>query len=444
MITPGEEEPHPWWAWLIPTIVAATFWAFGEIVCDEIIEAATHSTEPDKATKSTTQPEVTGTALLPVGKSLLQETTMRDKSVLSSSEEDTTVPDVNSTPPLTNKDTAASQSAAHNQVKLRAHNRPLEKISGELDYMIAGLVDFVLVLCLWPVVLGHFRVDSPLPLREEVALPTAATITALGAGVFQSLSWLMHARAFELAPSTELVPLTQLTSIFLFLFDLAQYLVQLGEGDGKSQVATMELVALALIIIGSVKPSTRSAWQLIEPNFWRKQSVMHMVASCALSAFFYHTMALLLASGMTEQQFLILSTSGSVPTCCAVAILDRRAREVLKLLWHRGVSCRVLSLAVLSESASLVATFVISFAYRMHHRDLASGAVVNATCDALVLFINLMVAQLLWSALQFGRRVESPSNKLASWIVVTFGLFLANVPPSYAARVLGIEIVLNL
>ena len=50
----------------------------------------------------------------------------------------------------------------------------------------------------------------------------------------------------------------------------------------------------------------------------------------------------------------------------------------------RGATCRVLTLSVLSESANLMATFVISFAFRMHQKDMASGAIVSATCDAMV------------------------------------------------------------
>ena len=66
------------------------------------------------------------------------------------------------------------------------------------------------------------------------------------------------------------------------------------------------------------------------------------------------------------------------------AVLDPRARAALQLLMERGATCRVLTLSVLSESANLMATFVISFAFRIHQKDMASGAIVSATCDAMV------------------------------------------------------------
>ena len=126
---------------------------------------------------------------------------------------------------------------------------PLQKISGELDYMIAGLVDFVLVLCLIPISsTTSLAATSGLPFREEVPISNAVCASATCAGVFQSFSWLLHARAFELAPSTELVPLTQLTSIFLFLIDLILYLLRFGEGPATQPTASLELVALTLII----------------------------------------------------------------------------------------------------------------------------------------------------------------------------------------------------
>jgi len=64
--------------------------------------------------------------------------------------------------------------------------------------------------------------------------------------------------------------------------------------------------------------------------------------------------------------------------------LDPAARSAIQLLFKRGATYRVVLLSVLSELTTLMATFVISFAFRLHQKHVASGAIVSATCDAMV------------------------------------------------------------
>ena len=283
-----EEAKHAWWAWLVPAFIAAAFWAFGEIVCDEIIDeergvnicSEKSKTQPSNCEKHTRKgvreegagdlPEkseksrpATRASSQAVAAALEKKNvaadssgdcegdTSREPAGTSGTEVETGGLELPTDAALA-KQTIVSSSGT--QVKRAGEQQekqtePLQKISGELDYMIAGLVDFVLVLCLSPISsTTSLAATSGLPFREELPISYAVCASAICAGVFQSFSWLLHARAFELAPSTELVPLTQLTSIFLFLIDLIQYLLKFGEGSATQPTASLELIALMLII----------------------------------------------------------------------------------------------------------------------------------------------------------------------------------------------------
>eukprot|EP01112_Ceratiomyxa_fruticulosa_P016669 TRINITY_DN5078_c0_g2_i1.p1 TRINITY_DN5078_c0_g2~~TRINITY_DN5078_c0_g2_i1.p1 ORF type:complete len:358 (+),score=32.94 TRINITY_DN5078_c0_g2_i1:526-1599(+) len=292
------------------------------------------------------------------------------------------------------------------------------KLNGDQDAAVSGLV-MLIVGVVW-----HYTGMQGSIVWNPV-LP--ACWLALIAGSFQCVALLCLLKAFETAPSTVVVPLMQLSAVFVLpisvLVTLLSYRFDILASH-HTAIHPLHLIAFVLIFVGGFYPSAEgNIKRFLSSAFWRQPAVVYMLFSDILMALYYVLVSICTnaSGGMSSSSFMIVSIYGNAITFLSLYIFVVQFRASIHAM--SKLAPKYLALSALGEVLSLLGYFVISFSYHWYY----NSGIVSAAEGALNQLFNLCLAFIAKKFLSLGRPVENIREKLLSSLLVSVGLLMTSV-----------------
>jgi len=316
-------------------------------------------------------------------------------------------------------------------------------LSGEQDAAIAGLVTTVLVVIAniyWGILARHAAYEGAPEVPRLRWGPTThfQFWLAMIGGAMNFLHYYFLLKAFEGAPSTVLLPLVQVASVSVLLGSAA-----IASLRHEQWITPTHALAYCLMFVGGVLPACGGHLSaLLQPAFWRQPFV-----SCAILAEFalgvhdlmlsgcaYHAEAHA-AGGSGEgfswsasddsYEYFVWSRLSFVATFVTMYALSPRLWAELRGLFEGAIALKYITLSALSEGLTVVGFYLASIAYGLFYQ----AGVVHAAEASLSQLFNLFLAFVLLNVFGVGRQssVGSMPAKLASFVLVTIGLFLCTL-----------------
>jgi len=329
-----------------------------------------------------------------------------------------------------------------------------DTLSGEQDAAVAGLVTTMLVVIAniyWGIIerrASYAGLAEPPRLRWGPFTHVQFWLAMVG-GAMNFFHYYFLLKAFEGAPSTVLLPLVQVASVSVLAGSAA-----IAALRHEQWITPTHAVAYCLMFVGGVLPACGGHLAaLLRPAFWRQAFVscailaefalgMHdlMLSGCA-----YHTPAAgvessVLLSGMEVEpapddsyEYFIWSRVSFVATFACMYSSSPRLYGQLKDLFSGRIAPRYISLSALSEGLTVLGFYLASIAYGLFYQ----AGVVHAAEASLSQLLNLTLAFLLLKCFGIGRpsAVGSMPAKVASFVLVTIGLFLCTLEDTHTPAI---------
>ena len=372
-MAPGSSQLHV--LWLLPTLVAATFDTLADLISDEVVAGEDDSSDDDD------EP-----LLAPVGGA---------------------------------KQLPAGRPCCCPRIPTR------QKLTGEQDFMVSMVPMVAASLAILLSSSTCFEQPLAAVARSDVGSVAAA------AGVAYAVGYLALLKAWEMVPSTVIVPCLQLSSPMVELLEAAlapfhsahPVLAPLSVG---ASLSAGSCVAFALVFVGGVLPSVDggAVAELCSLELWRQESMRWMMLGNIAFAVFYVLMGLATSERaperMSSAQFMASTNLVAVISfSCYVATSRRLRRQFARAYGLRrcGASARTARvhwlarvLSMTAESSNYVAMFAISIAFGLH----ANAGLVAAARASLNQVTNCVLGAVLYRCYHFGRPVEQLGLKLLS------------------------------
>lgn len=230
------------------------------------------------------------------------------------------------------------------------------KLSGEQGTAIAGVVMVPCALFL----------HTSLPATESIyAHEQSVTILAMVAGVTQGLAALTLYKAYETAPSTLIVPMTQLTAVMTLFVSLVvasiapRYPDLLGALEG-SFITGKDMVAYVIILFGGLYPVAKgNVGEMMKKEFWRQPFVTFVLLNDLFLAVTYEIIAICTSStgGMSPDMYVVITSYSNVVIYIGIFLVIPTFRTEMMLLGDAGVSYVVLAMG--SELCNWLAAWAV-------------------------------------------------------------------------------------
>ena len=253
-------------------------------------------------------------------------------------------------------------------------------------------------------------------------------------------------KAFEGAPSTVLLPLIQVASIWVLLGSSILALFR-----GQRFMSPLHGLAYALMFVGGCLPATGGdVSRLLRRSFWRQRYVAYAIGSeltlglhdlllsdCSREQ---HSESRSGGSGGEAEQsesfefFLISRFSFVASFVCMYAFIPSLRRELGRLLSGR-VAAKYVVLSCCSEGLALTGYYLVSIAFGLFFQP----AIVHAAEASLSQLLNLLLAFALLRFFGIGRSsaVGFMRAKMLSFVMVSIGLVLCTLEEGGAANGAG-------
>eukprot|EP00051_Salpingoeca_urceolata_P032298 m.15143 g.15143 ORF g.15143 m.15143 type:complete len:382 (+) comp4966_c1_seq1:398-1543(+) len=299
------------------------------------------------------------------------------------------------------------------------------KLNGEQATVLCALAMVPCVLTL------HF--STP---HEIWDVPSAAWWMCVVGGSLWAVASLCLFKAFETAPSTVLIPLTQLTAVMVLVPSTAVGLVSRFYPsitylyvETGAFLTFRETVAYVMLFIGGMLPATKGKLsEFSKLSFWFQPHVLYITVHNFCFAFIDEILELVTGPvhGLLPDQYTLISSAGSLMTfCCVFAFVPRLRKQAVRLPSQVGRQFALMGFV--AEVLNWTAFWLASYAYQYH---LGNVSIVTATEVALGQLVNLVVA--VWLRMQFGLgrsdAVADLPTKALSFLLVCSGVVVAILP----------------
>lgn len=268
---------------------------------------------------------------------------------------------------------------------------------------------------------------------------------AMLGGAVAFLHYFFLLKAFESAPSTVLLPLVQVASVSVLLGSSVVALYR-----HEAWITPTHALAYVLMFIGGVLPACAGQLSLLlQRSFWRQKFVFYAI--CAEFAIGLHDLMLsgcaynagaaaappLAEGGAAAEgggggedtaesfEFFVWSRGSFVLTFGLMYSCSAALNAELRDLLSGSISSKYVALSAISEGLTILGFYLASIAYGLFYQ----AGIVHAAEASLSQLLNLALAVVLLRCFGLGRSsaVEAPGVKLASFVMVTIGLFLCTL-----------------
>lgn len=305
-------------------------------------------------------------------------------------------------------------------------------MTGEQDAAVAGMVTILGLVVSVAVVpgatsltLNSASTDSPMSLTW--GLSDYQFWLSVTGGLMAFLHYLLLLKAFEGAPSTVLLPLVQMASVWVLLASSFT-----AWFTNRVWITPIHLLAYCFMFVGGLLPACHgNVSQLLQKRFWQQKYVWYAV--CSELSLGVHDLLLSACSyeegedgqgkegGESTQFFLLSRCSFCVIFLLLFACVPYLRRQLYNLLTGQ-VRTRYIALSVLSEGLTIVGFYLASIAYGLFYQP----SVVHAAEAAMSQVFNLLLAFLLVRVFGIGRSSAAEHFKLKfiSFLLVSIGLVM--------------------
>eukprot|EP00743_Colponemidia_sp_Colp-15_P009326 GILK01010194.1.p1 GENE.GILK01010194.1~~GILK01010194.1.p1 ORF type:complete len:383 (-),score=38.65 GILK01010194.1:98-1246(-) len=373
--------------WLVPLTAAATSFALADVVCDITI-----------------QPKEDASVLPSALKTKLSELEVLEEA---------------------KKEQKLGKTKDHKQ------------LTAAQDACVASFVSFLLVI-----LLAFTRTQPVVPTTDinAVILPEESAsfstelwaykvLMPIVAGPLSFASYFFLLCAFESASSTVILPLVQLSSLWMLLGSSAQrYLM-----NEPWMQHPVHLLAYILILLGGLLPAAKGNLRTtLNKEFWAQKfvrlAVMSEVCNGTYNVLLSSYTQAVVPKGVKEAptettEFLLISRFAFVITAIIVYSATPFLRaEFLRL---KSVDKKFILISFFGECLALSGYFLSSFAYQMYYQV----ALVHAAESSMIQFLNLLIAYTAKRFFNVGREsaLADLRVKFFSFIFIASGLFCAAV-----------------
>lgn len=238
------------------------------------------------------------------------------------------------------------------------------KMSGEQCTAIAGLVLFPCTVVLHALIPPeHAAFGAGTGAAPHKYGPPVLWLAALG-GVTQGLAALALYKAYETAPSTLIVPLTQLTAVMTLITSTltalaAPFFPELLGMMSHSMIHPKDLLAYVVVLVGGLYPVTKgNISQFFDRGFWLQKFVVVVLVNDFLLALAYEIISICTSgeNGMHPDMYVVITGYANTMLYLGVFVLVPKFRLEFKML--RDVEAYYLLLGVGAE---------VTFRCGVHH-----------------------------------------------------------------------------
>jgi hypothetical protein len=321
--------------------------------------------------------------------------------------------------PITPKEHSSKQSSLSGRLRLLQEERK-GKLSGDQ-------AAFVQAVAMLPCILVFHLLSS-----ETMWMPNdPAWQLAVLSGFLNACATFMLCKAYEEAPSTVIVPLLQLTAVFVFVVSTIVTALApefpIFASEAGAYLNFKDFLAYCVILIGGLYPAAQgNTGTFLDLRFWRQGFVVLLLFYDFLSALSYEIVELCTSVdlGMTPERFMITSSYSGVLFYAIFFLSLSHLR--LEALGVRYALPKYVMMCGLAEFCNWFALYLATLAYHLHQVNVS---IINAGEVATNQIMNLVTAYGLLFLFKFGRTesVAHMRTKILSCGLVTSGIILATV-----------------
>jgi len=243
-------------------------------------------------------------------------------------------------------------------------------------------------------------------------------LIAIIAGCIHFTAYYSTLSAYKTESSTVITPLMQLSAVFLLAFTVLANLL----GMREVPILYTHFIAIVLIFIGGFLPAAQGdVNRLFTIKFYQRPAVQAVLVGefliCCYNILLHYCTRESSTTQSSVLQFFAFSRIGNFLACAVRVGVTPTLQQQAKYL-HK-VDLSFIKIGILGETLSVLGVCIVTFSYAMFHE----AAVVNAAEGGIQQLLNLCFAVIARSC-SFGRKVEHPTVKFLSFVLVSSGLVL--------------------